>query len=177
MPRMKSEIIGATVEYSTGDRLGKLQDLLVDTTGARWPVVGLIVAAGTPPRERLLASGPHVRVVERGRKRRLVVSGHVQLKPVSHRASPRNRLRMSHLDGAEVKGLEGKPVGKAYDFALRTAVDPWRVDRILVRPKGLKSRRLRVGPAQVSSVRHKQLVLSISSEEAARRSRPATASA
>lgn len=175
MPQMKSEIVGATVEYSTGDKLGKVHDILVDATGPRWPVVGLMVISGTPARERLLPVGKGVQVVERGRSRRVVVTGHVQLKPVAQRASPRNRMRLSHIDKARVKGQDQKEVGKAYDFVIATRTDPWRLDRILVRPKGRKARRLRVAPAQVASVRHQVIVLELSSSEAARRARPVAA--
>ncbi len=174
---MKSEIVGARVAYATGDRIGKVGDILVDASGPRWNVLGLVVTAGTPSRERLLEPGKHIQVVGRGRSRRLVVRGHSPLMPVAHRASSRNRMRLSFLDGAAVKGGDREPFGKVYDFSVRTATEPWRVDRILVRPKGAKSRRLRVSPEEVKSVKRKEIVLTLTSKEAGRRKRAATASA
>ncbi len=175
MTRMKSEIVGTPVEYATGGKLGKVRDILVDTTRARWPVVGLVVAAGPSSRERLLVPGARVKLVERGGRRKVVVTGHVQLKPILQRASPRDRLRLSHLDRAEVKGEDREAVGRLYEVVLRTSTLPWRVDRLLVKPKGLKARRLRIAPTQVATVRRKQLVLSMTADEARKKARPTSA--
>ncbi|HEX9709953.1 MAG TPA: PRC-barrel domain-containing protein [Candidatus Thermoplasmatota archaeon] len=163
---MKSEIVGTTVEYATGDKLGKVRDILVDTTGAKWPVVGLVVGSQASTREHLLTPSAKVSVVEKAGKRRVVVTGHAEMKPITHRASSRDRMRLSHLDRADVKGDDDKSVGRLYDVVLRLSTDPWRVDRLLVRPKGVKGRRLRVAPQHVAAVRRKEVVLSMSAEEA-----------
>jgi hypothetical protein len=74
-----------------------------------------------------------------------------------------------------VKGEDKKSVGRLYEVVIRTSTAPWRVDRLLVKPKGLKARRLRVAPTQVATVRRKELTLSMTADEAQKRARPTSA--
>ena len=156
---LKSEMSGWAVQYGTGERIGTVRDMIVNTRNAHWPVTGLILTRGLARRRHLLdvptrelTVDPHERV--------LVRKGHTPLADEPVGGSAIDHLRLSSIEGARVLSRDQEYLGQAYDFAIATRpLKGWQVWRFLVRAPGLKSRRLRLSVDDVDRIENGTIVL------------------
>ena len=162
---LKSEISGQAVQYGTGEKIGRVRDLIVNTQKANWPVTRLVLSRG-------LGRGTHLldvptRELEIDREKHAVVRhGHAQFHEETSRASSLDHLRLSLLDGARVYSHDDQPIGRAYDFVIATTPpEGWLVWRFLVRVPGGRSRRLRLHVADIESVQKGKITLKAEKDE------------
>ena len=156
---LKSELEGWDVQYGTGEKIGTVRDLVVNTKVAEWPVKGLVLAHGLGRRRHLLdvptrelEVDPHEQV--------LIRKGHAPLREEGSRVSALDHLRLSSLDGAKVYDRDDEYVGTAYDFAIATRpLGGWVVWRFLVRRPGARARRLRLSIGRIDQVSKGKIVL------------------
>lgn len=156
---LKSEVNGWEVQYGTGERIGTVKDLIVDTQAPRWPVKGLILSHGIGRRRHLL--DVPTRDLEVDAHEKVVIRrGHTPLHEEGPGVSALDHLRLSSLEGAKVYTRDEELLGTAYDFAIATRpVGGWLVWRFLVRRPGLRSRRLRLGVGSIDHVSKGRIVL------------------
>lgn len=162
---LKSEISGQAVQYGTGERIGKVHDLIVNTQKTNWPVTRLVLSRG-PARGTRLLDVP-TRELEIDRENRAVVRhGHAQFHAETSRASSLDHLRLSSLDGARVYSRDEQLIGRAYDFVIATSPpEGWLVWRFLVRVPGARSRRLRLHVGDIESVQKGRITLKAEKDE------------
>lgn len=164
---LKSELKGWTVRYGTGETIGKVRDLIVNTEKPHWPVTRILVARGWSGREHLL-DVPTSRLEIDPEERVLVRRGHTELREERKSASSRDHLRLALLDKAKVYSADDQLVGRAYDFAIATSPpEGWLVWRFLVDVPGRRTRRLRTHVADIDSVEKGRIVLKASKDEVA----------
>ncbi len=162
---LKSELTGRPVRYGTGERIGRVSDLIVNTRKPNWPVTTLVLSQGVGRGTHLL--DVPTRELEIDREERAVVRrGHARFREETSRASSLDHLRMSSLDGAKVYSHDEQLLGRAYDFAIATSPpEGWLVWRFLVRVPGVGSRRLRLHVSDIESVSKGKLVLKATKDE------------
>ncbi len=162
---LKSEISGRPVEYGTGERIGKVHDLIVNTQKANWPVTRLVLSRGAGRGTHLMDVATKELEIDRD-KHTVVRHGHAQFREERSRASSLDHLRLSMLDGARVYSHDDQPVGKAYDFVIATTPpEGWLVWRFLVRVPGARARRLRLHVADIESVEKGKITLKAEKDE------------
>ena len=153
-----SDMKGFEVEYRTGDRIGKLEDLAVDSTTDKWPVVGLIVDMGLGKDDKLIDPGEHIKV-DLDEEHNIELGGKATLRTPHTDASRLDHLRMSFVDGKKVFSKDDQLLGKVYDAVVFTHIKPWKVKKLLVSTRGLRSRRMRVDVRDVVKVSDEGIVL------------------
>lgn len=162
---LKSEMDGWTIEYGTGEAIGRFRDLIVDTRKPRWPVRALLLSRGIARRTHLFDVPTREIKVDR-HNRTMVRHGHAPLRQEAAGASALDRLRLGSLAGAQVFSSDNEPIGKAYDFVIATSPpEGWLVWRLLVKVPGARSRRLRLPIGDIASIGRDGIVLRASKEE------------
>lgn len=162
---LSSELDGWKVEYGTGETIGRVQDLIVDSREARWPVTALLLGRGVTRKTHLFDVPTEDLEIDR-HERTLVRRGHAALREEPAGPSARDRLRLSSLTGSRVVSSDDKPIGKLYDFAIATSpLGGWLVWRFLVRVPGARSRRLRLAISDIQSIDKGQVVLQASRDD------------
>jgi uncharacterized protein YrrD len=161
---LSTEIQGWEVKYDTGERIGKVQDLIVDTEDPGWPLLGLVVSQGLGKRAGLITLPTPRFEVDKDEKA-LVKQGRVELKAVSSKTSSADFLSLRFLNGAKVYSSDEKLIGKVYDFVIVTSTKKWRVWRFLVNVPGLRSRRLRLPISDIATISRGKIVLHPSKDE------------
>ena len=133
---LRSEMDGFTVEYRTGDKIGKLKDIIVDSTKERWPVVGLYISPGIGRAEIVMA--PTKMMDINVDEETIVVTGDATLdKPVTDASNTENLL-LEFIENRPVLTKDGENIGKIYDAVVMEGVKPWKVWKILIKTKGKK---------------------------------------
>ncbi len=159
-----SDMRGFAIEYRTGDRIGKLGDLAVDTTKELWPVVGLIVDMGFGKGDKMIDPGEHIEV-DIEEERNIELGGKAILRDPHTDASRLDHMRLHFLDGKKVFSSDEQLVGKVYDAVVFTHIKPWNVKKLLVSTKGLKSRRIRLDVNDITKVTTDGIVLDMEMAE------------
>lgn len=162
---LKSEMTGRAVRYATGDTLGNVRDLIVNTRKPNWPILTLVLSRGMGRGSHLLDVPTHELEVNR-EERTFVRHGHASLRKDTGSGSALDHLRLSTLEGARVYSRDDQVIGKAYDFVI--AVSPpggWLVWRFLVQVPGMRSRRLRLHVSDIDSVAKGKIVLKAAKDE------------
>lgn len=162
---LKSELDGWKIEYGSGETVGRVKDLVVDTERTNWPVTEIVLTRG-------IGRGHHVLDVPTKdlevdpHARRLIRRGHAALREEPKTASALDRMRLSGLRGARVYSKDDQLIGTAYDFAIATSPPGgWLVWRFLVAVPGVRSRRLRLHVGDVESVAKGRMVLKATKDE------------
>lgn len=162
---LKSEISGRTVQYATGEKIGRVRDLIVNTEKENWPVTALVLSRGAARGSHLLDVPTRELEIDR-EKHAVVRHGHAQFHQEASRASSLDHLRLSSLDGARVYSHDEQSIGTAYDFVIATTPPGgWLVWRFLVRVPGARSRRLRLHVSDIESVQKGRITLKAEKDE------------
>lgn len=157
---LKSDIKGFKVEFQTGDKVGKLDDLVVDSTKERWPIVGLKVVPGIA-RKELMVMPTHDVQIDVEEEEKIVITGKAKLEKPLVDASARSRMDLEFLDDLPVVTMDGERIGKVYDVVILERVKPWKVWKVLVKQKGLRKRRLRMDVRDIGKVTNEAIELKL----------------
>jgi len=161
---LTSEINGWEVKYGTGERIGKVQDLIVDTKDPEWPLLGLVVSPGVGKKAGLIELPTPGFEVDKDEKA-FIKKGRVDLEKVSSKNTSADYLSLRFLNGAKVYSSGKEIIGKVYDFVIVTSTKRWRVWRFLVNVPGLRSRRLRLPVSDIATISSGKIVLHPSKDE------------
>ncbi len=162
---LKSEMNGWDVQYGTGEKIGTVRDLVVNTTARRWPVTGIVLTHGLSHRRRCLDVPTDELAVE-ARDHRLVRRGRTPIHEEAVDTSTPDHLVLGSLEGAKVYSRDEQYLGRAYDFAISTApAGGWLVWKFLVRPSDARSARLRLRVGDIAEISRDRIVLKASKDE------------
>lgn len=160
---LKSELRGWDVQSGTGEKLGTVRDLVVDTTSLRWPVKHVLLSRGVPRRRLLDLPIQEVEIDPRGGV--LVRRQYTPLPREAPGGSALDHLRLDALQGAKVYDAANDYLGTAYDFTIESRPSAaWVVQRFLVQPPGVNTRRLRLSVADIAQVVKGKIVLKVTKE-------------
>lgn len=154
---LKSQLEGCSVEYKVGDRIGKVNDVIVDVTDAKWPIHGLAVSPGFGKGE-VIVTPPNDVTLDDEEGNRLVIAHDAAISTKVVDVSNMKSLKLDFIDNLPVMSSDGERVGSVYDVTIATRVKPWKVKKLLVRSKILKGglkrseRRLRLDVKHVKRV-------------------------
>lgn len=142
-----SELEDYEVVNQLGKKIGKFDDLIVDF--ADWKVKNLILSHG------LLKK--HVSVkLEKLKKadedeKKLVIPTEAQEEDVPEKSSFNAAFVEDDLLGKKVVSSDDHDVGKVYDVDIPISLKHWKIWKILIK-RGMKERRLRIGPDEIESI-------------------------
>lgn len=159
-----SELKGYDVEYRTGDKIGTVNDVLVDTTQDKWPIVGLMISPGFGKKNIMVTPSDEV-VINLEEEEKIVVTGKAKLEVPITDASKMKQLSLDFIDKLPVVTQDGEKLGKIYDAVIMPRVTPWKVWKVLVKVPGLKSRRLRMDVRDIQRVTDEAIELNLSMAE------------
>ena len=156
---LRSELDGFTVEYRTGDKIGKIKDIIVDSTKERWPVVGLYISPGIGKREIVIEPTQMVDIdVD---EETIVVTGEAKIERPVIDASNREHLLLEFVEDQPVLTKDGEKIGKIYDAVVMEGLMPWKVWKVLIKTKGLRSRRLRMDVRDIAKITDEAIELKL----------------
>ena len=147
---LRSEMDGFTVEYRTGDKIGKLKDIIIDSTMERWSVVGLYISPGMGKSEIVIV--PTKLVDINVDEETIVVTGDATTERPVVDASDLEHLLLEFVEDKPVLTKDGENIGKIYDAVVMEGVKPWKVWKVLIKTQGLRSRRLRMDVRDIAKI-------------------------
>lgn len=147
---LRSELDGYTVEYRTGDKIGKVKDIIVNAKEERWPVVGLLISPGIGKGEIVIEATKMMEIDND--EETIVITGEATITKPFIDASNMANLLAEFVEGRPVLTKDGEKIGKVYDLVVMEGVKPWKVWKFLVKTSGLMSRRLRMDVRDIAKI-------------------------
>lgn len=142
-----SELQDYEVVNQLGKKIGKLDGMIVDF--ADWKVKNVILSHGILKK--------HVSVnLEKLKKadeeeKKLIIPTEAQEENIPESSSFNAAFVEDDLLGKKVVSSDDHEVGKVYDFDVPISLKRWKVWKILIK-RGMKERRLRIGPEEIQSI-------------------------
>jgi len=148
-----SELEGFTAVDSLGEKIGKVKDVLVDTTGKEWDVKEIVFSWGILKGNGVFSLGDIKKFDES--EKRIELKGRVELREFDKEKFSRKYLSMNAVKDRDVFGSDEEEIGKIYDYVVATKLTPWQVVKILIRPheRRLKGRRIRLDVELISQIK------------------------
>ena len=129
----------------SGLKVGKVADLLVDTSVTPWIVKKITFKTGVLGRKD--SALPIDRVEVDKTQRNLSVAGYVQPEPSPERSEVDMRF-LSDVTKKDAVSEDGENLGYIYDFDVATLTKPWTIEKVMIRT-GTRKRRLKISVDQV----------------------------
>lgn len=129
----------------SGLKVGKVVDLLVDTSVTPWTVKKITFKTRLLGRKD--SALPIDRVEVDKSERNLSVAGYVQPEPSPERSEVDMRF-LSDLTKKDAVSEDGENLGYIYDFDVATLTKPWTVEKVMIRT-GTRKRRLKISVDRV----------------------------
>jgi sporulation protein YlmC with PRC-barrel domain len=145
-----SELKDFKVYSQLGDDRGSINDLIIDLSN--WDIKNLIISPGMIRKNVMYKPGDLKEVKESEKK--IIISGDLNEEELPESSTFNSAFADNDLIGKEVVTKDNQDIGKVYDFDVPLKLDNWMVWKILIK-RGLKERRLRVGPDEIESVSDK----------------------
>jgi len=155
------------VEYKIGERIGKMKDVVVDVTDAKWPITGLVVSPGFGQGE-VIVTVPNVVKLDEKDSNMLAVGADAVISKEVLDVSSRTHMKLDFIDNLPVFSSDGVKVGKIYDVDIATSIRPWKAKKLLVKRESSskdKSKRMRLDVRHVTNVSDKGVRLDFSSSQ------------
>ena len=76
-------------------------------------------------------------------------------------ASNRAHMLAEFIEDKPVLTKDGEKIGKVYDAVVMEGLKPWKVWKVLIKTKGLRSRRLRLDVRDITKVTDEAVELSL----------------
>ena len=160
---LRSELKGFDAEYKTGDKIGIVKDVVVDTTKEKWPVLGLVVSPGVLKKNVMVAPTEQVRIdVD---EERVMVPGETKLEEALVGGSSRRMLQLGFMHKTPVYTKDEIKIGKIYDAVITTRLVPWKVWKVLIKVPELISRRLRLDIRDIEKIADDRITLKLTRDE------------
>lgn len=148
-----SELEGFIVVDSLGEEIGKVKDVLVDTTKEKWHIKEIVFSGGILKGEGVFSFSAIKKFNES--EKRIEFKEGTDLREYDEKKFSRRYLSMDSVKKREVFGSDEEEIGKIYDYVLATSLTPWKVIKILIRPHEhrLKGRRIRLNVKNISKIK------------------------
>ncbi len=151
-----SNVIRRQVQVPNSRKRAKIVELVakkVEHKTGHWHVGEIMVESGLIDKEGLFFPIEYLSDVR--------VDGELKLDYSKGRKKPEGDIFLSQLIKSRVLDKEKELVGRAYDFEIYVAREPWMVWKILVEPKGLNphKKRMRVNTNCVGEILPNKIIL------------------
>jgi sporulation protein YlmC with PRC-barrel domain len=154
-----SELKGYKVVNQLGKELGKINELIVDLSD--WEIKNIILTHGLR-RKHVSHKLESLKSADEANKKLIIPSDSPE-EEVPETSSLEAAFVKDDLLGKKVVSSDHQDVGKVYDFDVPLSLKHWKIWKVLIK-RGLKERRLRIGPDEILSV-EKDVVLKKSLSE------------
>jgi len=144
-----SKLKGYEIRSPTGDKIGTLKDLYVNTTSTPWKVESLAIA---PKRlgKGFIHSMSEVQKIEKP-KHYIELMSHAEKEPIPE-ISRHTFMSIAELKRRKFVDEEGKKVGRLADAVVHIGTHPWTIEKLII-DVGRGKRRLRIGPELIKSIK------------------------
>jgi len=160
---LKSEIQGFDVEYKTGNKVGVVKDIVVDTTEERWRVVGIVVSPGIAKKEFVIKPDKDVTIDLD--KETITISGEAEHDMAPEDASSEKKLKLEYIHKKKVCSKDDEKIGKIYDAVIMTRITPWSVWKVIIRVPGFIAMRVRLDIRDIESIDEDCITLKLTKDE------------
>jgi len=150
---MGRELEKYNVVDSLGKVIGKISDVIIDTTKKKWDVKEIIVTKRMVKGKRVFSFSGLKKFDESEEKIELKEGTKLQVFD-EEKYSPKY-LSMDAVKKRKVFSSDEEKIGKIYDYVISTKLIPWQVKKILIRPyeDQLKGRRIRLDVENISQIK------------------------
>lgn len=142
-----SELEDYEVVNQLGKKIGKFDGLIVDF--ADWNVKNIILSHGILKKHVSVKLEKLKKADEEDKK--LIIPTEAQEEDMPESSSYNAAFVEDDLIGKKVVSSDDQDVGKVYDIDIPISLKHWKVWKILIK-RGMKERRLRIGPDEIESV-------------------------
>jgi sporulation protein YlmC with PRC-barrel domain len=142
-----SELKAFKVVDKLGKDVGKIDDLIVDLSN--WNITSIELSHGIL-RKKVIHKLDHIEKSDE-HERKIVIPADAPEEEPPEKSSFTSAFLDDDLLGKKVISNDNNDVGKVYDFDVPISLKHWKIWKILIK-RGLKERRLRVGPDEIDSV-------------------------
>ncbi len=161
---MRSELRGYEVEYKdTGEEVGKIKDIIVDTTKTRWEVLGLVLSPGVSKENLFIKPCEDMEVDTYEEK--VLVSCDMEMEEAEEKPATSSHMSLGYMHKKKIFTKDGEKVGKLYDSVITTRLFPWQVWKVLIKPRALYSRRLRIDNRDIDEITEDKITLKLTKLE------------
>ncbi|MDG6225416.1 MAG: PRC-barrel domain-containing protein [Candidatus Thermoplasmatota archaeon] len=165
--KLFSQLEGYDIISKLGDEMGALEDMIIDSTN--WTIKGFVLKeGGLFKKERSIVEPADLKINDDDEIINLSPEAH--RKEIEQDRSSVHHLYLSDLMKKKVVLKEGEDIGKVYDIEIATELKDWKVWKLFIRT-GLKQRRLRIKPDQVTDL-GEDVEIGLSKEEVEKLSKP-----
>jgi len=130
-----------------GKEVGKVDDLIVDLSS--WNITGIKLAHGIL-RKKVIHKLDHIEKTDEHEKRIVIPADAPEEEP-PEKSTFSSAFLDDDLIHKEVISNDNNEIGKIYDIDIPINLKKWKVWKILIK-RGLKERRLRIGPDDIEEV-------------------------
>jgi len=145
-----SELKDFKVVNQLGNELGKVDGLIVDFSN--WDIKNIILAHGILKKNVSHKLEDLKKADENDKK--LIISSDKPEEEMPEVSNFNAAFIEDDLLGKKVISSDKHDVGKVYDFDVPITLKHWKIWKILIK-RGIKERRLRIGPDEIESVAEK----------------------
>jgi len=142
-----SELKDFKVVNQLGKELGKIDELIVDFSN--WKVKNIVLRHGIR-RKHVSHKLESLKKADETEKKLIIPSDSLE-EELPENSSFNSAFVEDDLLGKKVVSSDHHDVGKVYDFDIPLTLKGWKVWKILIK-RGLKERRLRIGPDEILSM-------------------------
>lgn len=153
---MKTMIGDRLEEYkivdSLGEELGKVKDLIVDTTKEKWAVKDLIVSTGIIEKQAVCFDD--IKTIDTDEKI-ITLKDNVQPHEFDDDEFSHTYISFDAIKDRDVYCENDTEIGRIYDYVVASELPCWEVHTVLIKPKGewLKGRRIRMNVEDITEVK------------------------
>lgn len=138
---------------SIGEEVGKVKDVIVDTTKKEWNIKEIIVSKGILKGEAVF-SYDDIKKLDEEEKNISLKEG-TKLQDFDEEKLTQTYLSMGAVKDRDVFSSDEEEIGKIYDYVVADTLTPWQVIKILIRPheQFLTGRRIRLDVENISKIK------------------------
>jgi len=143
-----SELKDYKVVNQLGKELGKIEELIVDFSD--WKVKNIVLKHGGIRKKHVSHKLETLKKADEAEKK-LIIPSDSPGEELPETSSFNAAFVTDDLLGKKVVSSDHQEVGKVYDFDVPLTLKHWKVWKILIK-RGMKERRLRIGPDEILSM-------------------------
>lgn len=138
---------------SLGEEVGKVKDVIVDTTKKEWKVKEIIVSKGILKGEAVFPFNAINKFDEE--EKSVSLKEGAKLQDFDEEKLTHTYLSMDAVKDRDIFSIDEEEIGKIYDYIVADSLTPWQVIKILIKPHEhfLTGRRIRLDVENISKIK------------------------
>ena len=138
---------------SLGKEVGKVKDVIVDTTKKEWKIKEIIVSKGILKGEAVFSFNDIVKFEEE--EKSISLKEGTKLQDFDEEKLTHTYLSMDAVKDRDIFSSDKEEIGKIFDYVVADTLTPWQVIKILIRPHEhfLTGRRIRLDVENISKIK------------------------